>query len=164
MINASLHVMLIGWLGTREQVLADAAGKSPAVRRWKQIQVRSDLWVQRNLAPVDHPATGIRIGNESCAADTKPFNESLISEEVKRLIVLNRSAQCRSKLISLERRNGLVLWVEKIFRIERRVAQEFEGRSVDTIFTGSRHGIDHTARGSSEFGRIRIGQNLEFEY
>src|SRR6266516_2370260 len=163
-VDSPLHEMFIGRLRSREQVFTDAAGESSAVRQRKQVQVRSDLRVQWNRAPINNAAPGIRVRDECRSADAQPFNEPLISKEVKCLVALNRSAQRRPKLVSLKRRDRPVVRIEEIFRIKDRITQEFEGGSVKTILTGSRHGIDHTTGRSPEFRRIRVRQNLEFEH
>src|SRR5262249_28649549 len=126
--------------------------------------IGSDLRVQGNLDPVDNAPPRIGVGNERRTTHAEPFNESLVREEVKRLIALNGPAQRRTKLVSLERWYRLGFGIEKISRVQGRITKEFESRSVDGIFARPRHRIDLAAGRSTEFRRICVRQNLKFEY
>src|SRR5262249_6669263 len=120
--------------------------------------------MQGKLDPVDNAPPRIRVGHECRTADAEPLDESLVREEIKRLIALNGPAQRRTKLVSLERWYRLVFGIKKISRIQGGIAKEFESRSVDGIFARSRHRINLAAGRSPKFRRIRVRQNLKFEY
>src|SRR5438093_11002484 len=120
--------------------------------------------MQGKLDPVDNAPPRIRVRNECRTAHAEPLDESLVREEIKCLIALNGPAQRRTKLVSLERWYGLVFGIKKISRIHGRIAKEFESRSVDGIFARPRHRINLTAGRSPKFRRIRVRQNLKFEY
>ena len=59
--------------------------------------------------------------------------------------------------------NRLVLRIEVVLRVERRVPVELEARAVHRIGARARHRVDDASGRSSEFGGIRIGQHLELE-
>ena len=120
--------------------------------------------MQGNLDPVDNAPPRIRVGNECRTTHAEPLNQSLVREEIKCLIALNGPAQRRTKLVSLERWYRLVFRIKKISCVQGRIAKEFESRSVDGIFARPRHRIDLAAGRSTEFCRIRVRQNLKFEY
>ena len=69
MINSRLKEILIRRLRSREQVFAYAAGARSAVRQRKQIQIWSDLRMQRDGAAVDDAESCISVRNERRPAD-----------------------------------------------------------------------------------------------
>ena len=92
MINSPLEEMFIGRLRLREQVFAYAAGARSAVRQREQIQIWSDLQMQCDRATVNDATSCICVRNECRPANAEPFNQSFISKEVERFVLLNRSA------------------------------------------------------------------------
>src|SRR5579871_3617667 len=88
-----------------------------------------------------------------------PLVLALEIHEKERLVLLNRSAQCCAKLVEVEL---LTSRGEVATRVQLRVAEEFEYRSVQLV--SSRLALDQNGRtrAGSELGRVVVRENLEF--
>src|SRR5262245_51056521 len=118
--------------------------------------------MQRDRSSVDEAATGVRVGHKCGPRHTQSFDQAFVGKEEESLVACDGPAKCRPKLVSFKWRNRFVLGIEKVLRIEGRIPYELEGRSMNRIFTGTRHRVDLSAGRSAEFGGIGVCQNLEF--
>src|SRR5687767_7338529 len=91
-----------------------------------------------------------------------PQCEALVIEEKERPIVHNGAANRSTEIVAFKGWDRIVRRIKKIFRIQRRIAQEMIKRSVNLVGTGlCRH--THLAAGrSAVFGRV--GASLYFEF
>src|SRR2546425_7917183 len=80
-------------------------------------------------------------------------------EEEKCLVLLNRTADVASELVSLK---GRPLQVEEVARIHYIISQEFEHAAVERIGSAFRRDGHLSAFATPAFGVVRVGLDLEF--
>ena len=87
---------------------------------------------------------------------------SLVIPESEHLVPLNRPSEARAELVLLQLRLGLARRREEVPRLERVVAVEFPGRSVDGIAARSGHDVDDGAGVAAVLRAVGMRQDLEF--
>jgi hypothetical protein len=147
MIGPHVEVVFRGRSGSAEDILSAAVTKVASVgQRIQSVQIRLNRRIHGDLV---ESARGFGIGNfplpggnrwHGCyQALPQAFSQAFIAAEIKRFVLADRATQAGSKLITPERR-GRTARIEKVSRIESRIAQEFKRRSMQLI--GARLGYD----------------------
>ena len=99
------------------------------------------------------------VGTSSRRTGCRGVAACLIVDEEERLVFLIGPAERAAELVQIELLFGRC---EIAARIESRVAEEFEERSVKLVGAGFRGHQDRRTRAGSVFCRVVVGQNFEF--
>src|SRR5207249_2235410 len=78
----------------------------------------------------------------------QPLAQAFVASEKESLILANRPAYRKTKLVALERRRRKAA-IEKVARVQGTVAQELENGAVKLVGSRARHGVDHAAAESA---------------
>ena len=102
----------------------------------------------------------LHLGRRNCAEPGAQLAapEALVVAEEESLVFHDRPAERASELVHLER---VLLLVEKLARVHRRVPQIFERRAVKGIRPALDRGVDDTPGAAAELGRERVRLDLE---
>ena len=162
----------------RRFVGARAIGAAGIVRQRITREDLGDAWIHGNHQRIAGKSGGVealalsRGRHRDHLGVTQHLPEALIFREIERTVAAvvpagnhHRPAIGDAEFIADEGRNALRLRqrlaVEEIARVQRRVPQELERRSVKCVGAGTRHDIGITRGASADFGRHPSGTRVD---
>ena len=164
-VDPSLREVLVGRLRAREQILAHAARQPAAVRKRKErVEIGGKGRVKLDGSPRQDAMAGVPVRDKRDSGDAEALDQRFVGREEESPVAPERATQRRAELVAFEGRDRLVAGIEKVLGVERRIAQELEGRAVHGVGPGAGDGVDHAAGGAAELGRVGVGQHLELEH